>query len=725
MSLSLDGIPARSDGRTLARAGHYSQRGIALPVATWSLPFLAILAIAALIFLSSFWLDLFTAAISDAEGEVTATGLLHSVLHQDLDQARNTLGGLGEVMAAVLGLALTVSSIIVQLAATRFTPHITSLFFRARTNLLVLGFFVTCNVYVLWVNFSVGDTYLPRWGVLFSMLLMTASLLLLFPYFAYVFDFLDPEKIVGRIMDDGLAAATPIKGRAAEAIDALRSPRECDEPRSVIQRTPLPDDPALRAQVERVRRAVIPLRTLRDAGHYARARRGLEPLEAEARGLGYDPLSAELAYELGVTLSLQGEGAQGARLVKDAAQRAAGARHDVKAAEAWIQLVHTTSEDLHDYAGAREHLEHARVAVARLGQTELARSLQARLRYYEAVLAWREGRHDEAMALYADAIAQAQGVDPELVANATDAKGILHVELGQHAEALAAFQEVLRRRKRLHGDHHPNVAEAYANLATVHFHAGRHREALEQLGRSEELKRSMLGAAHPSYALDLHLHAQILAELEQFDQAAELAAQARRIMEQARGPDHVEVATMLELEGSVLLLAERSAQAAERLRAALEVYGRTVGDDSTQAAGARLQLAQAWSDEAPEEAAALGLQVIEQYLAIHGEGHIRVTNARAVVGELLLDAGHPDQAWPLLDRALRDLDPDFPVGHRGALRFLLARTLLESGADLDAGRQQLARASDELDGAGESFAYARALLRTWRDEHPALAAAGR
>ena len=220
-STSLHG--GQLSSRMLTRAGHFSQRGIGLPVATWSLPFLAILGIAGLIFLSSFWLDLITAALDHHPEDVTAAGLLHSVLYQDLEQARNTLGGLGEVMAAVLGLALTVSSIIVQLAATRFTPHITSLFFRARTNLLVLGFFVTCNVYVLWVNFSVGDTYLPRWGVLFSMLLMTASLLLLFPYFAYVFDFLDPEKIVGRIMDDGLSASTPIRGRAAEAIETRQA----------------------------------------------------------------------------------------------------------------------------------------------------------------------------------------------------------------------------------------------------------------------------------------------------------------------------------------------------------------------------------------------------------------------------------------------------------------------------------------------------------------------
>ena len=181
-------------------------------MASWSLPFLAILGIATLIYLCSFWLDILTAA-GDRSSEASLSALVTSILNQDVHQARNTLGGLGEVMAAVLGLALTVSSIIVQLAATRFTPHITSLFFRARTNLLILGFFVTSSVYVLWVNFSVGETYLPRWGVLFSMLLMTASLLLLFPYFAYVFDFLDPEKIVGRIMHDGLLAATPPSSR--------------------------------------------------------------------------------------------------------------------------------------------------------------------------------------------------------------------------------------------------------------------------------------------------------------------------------------------------------------------------------------------------------------------------------------------------------------------------------------------------------------------------------
>jgi hypothetical protein len=189
-----------------------------MPLGTWSVPVLVISGLAIVIFTLAFWLNIVT-GLADSD-KSSWGGLMQALLYQTQSQAQNTLSGLGEVMAAVLGLALTVSSIIVQLAATRFTPHITSLFFKARTNQLILGFFVTATVFVVWVNFSIGETYVPRWGVLFSMLLMTASLLLLFPYFAYVFFFLDPERIIGRITTDGLYACTPLKGSAAKRVEA-------------------------------------------------------------------------------------------------------------------------------------------------------------------------------------------------------------------------------------------------------------------------------------------------------------------------------------------------------------------------------------------------------------------------------------------------------------------------------------------------------------------------
>ncbi len=186
-----------------------------LPGRAWSIPFLAVLGVASAIFIITIWLDILDS--SNSARPLTLRSLVSTFREQDLEQARNTMGGLGEVMAAVLGLALTVSSIIVQLAATRFTPHVTSLFFRARANLLVLGFFVVSNIFVLWINFSLGEKFLPGWGVLVSMALLTASLLLLFPYFAYVFYFLEPDSIVSRITRDGLISATPRRGHRASS----------------------------------------------------------------------------------------------------------------------------------------------------------------------------------------------------------------------------------------------------------------------------------------------------------------------------------------------------------------------------------------------------------------------------------------------------------------------------------------------------------------------------
>ncbi len=203
---------ARLDPLTLIEQ---RQKQLRLPLRSWVIPFAVVGSVAGLFFALSICLD---ALGSLDDKHFTLEGLRDSLFTRDIDQARNTLGSLGEVMAAVLGLALTVSSIIVQLAATRFTPIVTSLFFRARANGLVLGFFVVCNVFVLWVNYAVGDGSLPRWGVFLSMVLLTASLLLLFPYFAYVFNFLEPDSIISRITTDGLAASTPFRGRRRRSV---------------------------------------------------------------------------------------------------------------------------------------------------------------------------------------------------------------------------------------------------------------------------------------------------------------------------------------------------------------------------------------------------------------------------------------------------------------------------------------------------------------------------
>jgi hypothetical protein len=132
---------------------------------------------------------------------------LATLLNFDVDTLQNTLGNLSQVLAAILGIVITVVSIVVQLAATRYTPRLAEMFFRDRTNLGVLFFFVVACINAVWLSVSVGKGFLPTVSIVFTLALVSASLLIMVPYFAYVFDFLDPERVVARIQQHAVAAS--------------------------------------------------------------------------------------------------------------------------------------------------------------------------------------------------------------------------------------------------------------------------------------------------------------------------------------------------------------------------------------------------------------------------------------------------------------------------------------------------------------------------------------
>ncbi len=167
---------------------------------------LGLLAGAATILFGSFWLlDFYvTGSWVGARGR---TGPLDLLLAFDISTLQNALAGLSQVIVAVLGIAITVVSIIVQLSATRYSSRIAALFFRDRSNLTIMGFFVVACINAVWVSVAFTSHYVPRATVGLTLALVTGSLLLLIPYFAHVFDFLDPEKIIARIGQKTLDAA--------------------------------------------------------------------------------------------------------------------------------------------------------------------------------------------------------------------------------------------------------------------------------------------------------------------------------------------------------------------------------------------------------------------------------------------------------------------------------------------------------------------------------------
>lgn len=122
----------------------------------------------------------------------------------DDEAVSNSIGVLSSIIAAVLGIVLTVISIVVQLAATRFSPAVTEMFFRDRTNRAVMALYVIGCVIGFWTAFGVNEQWVPRVSLTVMLATSTLGFLVMAPYFAYVFRFLSPESVVVRIRREAM-----------------------------------------------------------------------------------------------------------------------------------------------------------------------------------------------------------------------------------------------------------------------------------------------------------------------------------------------------------------------------------------------------------------------------------------------------------------------------------------------------------------------------------------
>jgi hypothetical protein len=126
-----------------------------------------------------------------------------------------------ELLAAVLAIAITVVAIIVELAANRYSHRISSLFVKEPVNILVMSFFVVGTLYCVWVAFTldaaVDDPIISNAGILGALIILTLSLGILLPYFAFVMSFLSPVSVIGKIQETALLAIRNIgKGTTSD-----------------------------------------------------------------------------------------------------------------------------------------------------------------------------------------------------------------------------------------------------------------------------------------------------------------------------------------------------------------------------------------------------------------------------------------------------------------------------------------------------------------------------
>ncbi|MFT3698520.1 MAG: DUF2254 family protein [Kofleriaceae bacterium] len=163
----------------------------------WLVPMAILGGIAVVLFVTLYSIDNnYTGGISDPN----ASGASRYVRFEPT-LISDALSGLAGMTAAVLGIVITVVSLLVQLTAERYTG-VAQMFLRDRTNVTVMAYYVVTCVVGVALSLTLHNEFVPRMAIFMMMTAVAFGLVIMLPYFAYVFRFLEPVSLITRIQSE-------------------------------------------------------------------------------------------------------------------------------------------------------------------------------------------------------------------------------------------------------------------------------------------------------------------------------------------------------------------------------------------------------------------------------------------------------------------------------------------------------------------------------------------
>lgn len=167
---------------------------------TWVLQIAVLGGAALLVFWTFYTLDVARAKRPSA---------LDNYLAFDPGSITDAVSSLAGMILAVFGIVITVVSIIVQLSAERYTG-VARMFLRDRVNLSVMAYYVVACVCGVSLSVALHQDFVPQMSLVVMLVATAFGLVLMAPYFTYVFWFLEPMNIIARIRSD--AVTTIVRG---------------------------------------------------------------------------------------------------------------------------------------------------------------------------------------------------------------------------------------------------------------------------------------------------------------------------------------------------------------------------------------------------------------------------------------------------------------------------------------------------------------------------------
>jgi serine/threonine protein kinase/tetratricopeptide (TPR) repeat protein len=433
------------------------------------------------------------------------------------------------------------------------------------------------------------------------------------------------DAVLGASTRGGDAVVTRTDRLSAEFV----SPARCLDPAHQGEFPPTPQSAPMQLEVAGIRDLLSDARARHAAGDFeaglALAKAGLQRAEA----LGFEPAAAEAMYEVGLLQVSSGDVLSGAEYIEQAYLSAEGYRHDRLAASASVRLVSVHGRHLGRDDLAREWVRRAELALQRLadnaryraaleynvGMLEYEReALDAAQTHFEralalynqlgehgdastcrislAVVANRQGRSEEARALFQEVYAQTRaslGVDHPKTARALSSLASAQQSLGHLALAGENFAQSLAILRKTLGDQHDSVAATLINLGVVEFLRGAYDEALEHHEAALAIHRALMAEEHPLLATTLDNIGSIHLRLEHFEDAQRYHAEALEL----RGARLEETHPRLAGNHANLALALAYLGRAEEATTAFATAESALYDQPQQLAAAQLQRAEA------------------------------------------------------------------------------------------------------------------------------------
>ncbi|MEZ4452856.1 MAG: serine/threonine-protein kinase [Nannocystaceae bacterium] len=457
---------------------------------------------------------------------------------------------------------------------------------------------------------------------------------------------------LARLVDVLVTADRDTVENAVQAAAALPSVGGCDDDDRLLSAQPLPEDEVIAARVKSLQEELSRAESMESLGHYDTGIALAQEVYDEALLLGYSPLVAEAALDLGSALAAAGRaGESEAPLVEALNVGIQSDLHEV-AAEAASRWIYAVGEGL--------------------------------------------GRHAEALgaAPFAVALVDRVGDDGRLRALLHNNLGLVFDLAGDDARARAEYERTIQILATAKGEPDPLLATTHHNLGSMLFDQGDLVAARTHHGEARELYAAILGEQHPVLGHPLASLGDIAIETGRVESAVALYSDALVRMERSYGVNHVYVTQPLAGLGR--------AHARQRSRVAVEEFRRVI------------EIAESQNVAAPPVADALvGLAEIELRDGLIKQARINLDRAAAVIVEaegskgwryarVALQAGLAAQIASDRGRAIYWFEEalDSPSGSRGAViraqaALALAQVLLEGDAPSAEARVRVCALVDE------------------------------